>query len=144
MAEAYEKYKIKDYKYWTMFLHVNQYPYIWRCYAWAKRENADLTTDMTKEERDELFDEVIPSWSNCVKGLFSNDRINVSSLGNTSNHLHWHMIPRYFAPREFDWIKFLDANPNANYAPYEKKELNEDILQKIKQALKSKLVTYNL
>lgn len=50
-------------QYWDLFLHKEQYPYLGRCYAWARCENADELLDMTPDERNELFDIIIPIWS---------------------------------------------------------------------------------
>jgi diadenosine tetraphosphate (Ap4A) HIT family hydrolase len=135
----YDKLKIKEYKYWDLFLHERQYPYIGRCYASAKRKEADLVVDMNEEESEELFFHVIPQWNNAVKKLFNCSRSNVSCLGNSWNHLHWHLIPRYSSPRNFYGIEFIDPNPSGNYSPYDKKEIKEDILLKIKQDILKEL-----
>ena len=52
--EDFSKYKIKDYKYWQIFIHPNQ-GYLGRCVIWCKRKNALDLTDATKEEQKELF-----------------------------------------------------------------------------------------
>ena len=51
----YSEFKIKEYDFWDLFLHVNQYPYLGRCYAWAKREDADQITGIKSGELVELF-----------------------------------------------------------------------------------------
>lgn len=135
----YDKLKIKEYKYWDLFLSEKQYPYIGRCYVSCRREEADLVIDMQKEESEELFFIIIPEWVNVVKKLFSCDRPNVSCLGNLWNHLHWHLIPRYNFPREFYGIKFTDLNPKGNYSPHDKKEIDENILLKIKEDILKEL-----
>ena len=99
----------------------------------CKREEADLVTDMLKEEAEELFSTIVPEWHNAVKKSFGCDRPNISCLGNLWNHLHWHLIPRYNSPREFYGIKFIDPNPKGNYSPHDKKEIAEEILLKIKE-----------
>lgn len=135
----YEQFKIKIYNSWDLYLHASQFPYVGRCYAWAKRENSKKVLDMTKEDRDELFDVVIPQWENAVNVNFSPDWTNISSLGNTTPHLHWHLIPRYHSPREVKGIQFVDPNPIGNYAPYPKMEISLDILLEIKQLIREKL-----
>lgn len=127
------KLKIKDYKYWNLTLNEKQYPYVGRCRASSKREEADLVIDMRKEEAEELFSIIIPEWHNAIKSLFKCDRPNVSCLGNTLNHLHWHLIPRYKSARKFYGIEFIDPNPKGNYSPYDKREVGEEILLKIKE-----------
>lgn len=50
-------------QHWDLFLHTEQYPYLGRCYAWARRENAEGLLSMTHDERNELFDIIVPIWS---------------------------------------------------------------------------------
>lgn len=137
MANDYENLKIREYSHWILYLHENQYPYIWRCYAWAKRDDAEMTTDMTREERDELFDIVIPDWYGAVKDCFGCDWPNVASMWNTSPHLHWHMIPRFRKKIIFEWVEFVDPNPNWNYSPYERRPVSTDTLMNIKEKIRS-------
>ncbi len=122
-----------------LFLHTNQFLYLGRCYAWALREEAKRITDMNELERNELFGKVIPEWESAVKELFNHDWSNVASLGNTSPHLHWHLIPRFNSPRKLNDIEFVAPNPKGNYAPYPKKELPLEMLLKIRDDFKEKL-----
>jgi len=140
MAEdPYERFKIKVYDNWGLFLHINQYPYIGRCYAACNREEANHLSDMLKVEREEMFDLVVPEWESAVKELYRHDRTNIASLGNTWNHLHWHLIPRYNSPRDVHGVLFEDPNPKGNYAPYPKKKLAEETLMEIVEDFKSRL-----
>ena len=50
-------------QHWDLFLHTEQYPYLGRCYVWARRENAEGLLSMTHDERNELFDIIVPIWS---------------------------------------------------------------------------------
>ncbi|VVB78439.1 Uncharacterised protein [uncultured archaeon] len=131
----YNKLKIKVFDNWDLFLHENQYPFLGRSYAWARREDARTALDMSRSERDELFEEVIPKWESAIKKLFSNDLSNICSLGNTTTHLHWHLIPRYNNPRSFFGIDFADPNPKGNYSPYPKKDLDESLLFDIRDRI---------
>lgn len=135
----FEKYKIKEYVFWDLYLNDRQASFIGRCYASARRENANFLADMMPEERNELFDVVVPAWEMAVKKAFNHDRSNLAILGNTWNHLHAHLIPRYFALRVFDSFTFTDPNPTGNYAPYDKTKLPLETLLKIKEAIKEKL-----
>ncbi|MBU0456996.1 MAG: hypothetical protein ABH824_02225 [Nanoarchaeota archaeon] len=91
---------------------------------------------MSLDERNELFDVILSEWNGAVKKLFSHDWPNISCLGNTSPHLHWHLIPRYYSPRNCYGIEFIDPNPKGNYSPYPKKDLSPEILMKIKEEIK--------
>lgn len=132
----FEKFKIVGYSHWDLYLHQNQYPYVGRCYAAAKRKDADLVTDMYSDEAVELFRTVIPYWDNAVRQLFQRDRPNVAILGNDWNHLHAHLIPRYNSPRVVRGFEFVDPNPRGNYAPYEKRELPLEFLLAIRDDLR--------
>lgn len=135
----YEPFKIKAYDRWDLYLHINQYPYIGRCYAWAKRGSALNAMGMNPEERNELFAIVIPEWDSAVKQLFSHDIANLACLCNEANHLHWHLIPRYNSPRQLHEIDFIDPNPKGNYSPYPKIKIQNEVLLKIKEDIASKL-----
>ncbi len=135
----YNQFKIKEYQYWDLFLDQNQYLYVGRCYAWAKRVEADMVTDMNQEEREELFEEIIPTWKKAVESLYGAIRPNVAILGNLTPHLHAHLIPRFQTPKTIHGIEFIDPNPKGNYAPYPKKELPLEIVLKIKEEIQSKL-----
>ncbi len=131
----FDKLKIKVYDMWDLFLHVNQYPYLGRAYAWAKRDDAETVSDMSPQERDELFACVLPEWERAVKEIFQHDLTNLACLCNTAKHLHWHFIPRYNAPRVRGGIEFVDPNPTGNYAPYPKKDLSEEFLFAIRDEM---------
>lgn len=135
----YSHLKIKTYNLWDLFLHEQQYPYIGRCYAWAKRYDAKQIINMNKSERDELFDAVIPAWDKAVAKLFTHDWPNIACLGNTAPHLHFHLIPRYHSARNIDGFEFVDPNPSGNYSPYIKKALPLEFLLKIKEDIKANI-----
>ncbi|MBU1557387.1 hypothetical protein KKC45_00270 [Patescibacteria group bacterium] len=131
----YEKLKIKGFKYWDLYLHKNQFPYIGRCYAWAKNNKADKINDMTKEEQNELFEIIIPRWNNSIEKSFGKQRPNIACFGNTSPHLHWHFIPRYNKKIIFKGEPFIPVNPGKNYAPYPKTNMDSETLQEIKDLI---------
>jgi len=135
----YDRFKIKEYGFWNLFLHKNQYPYIGRCYAWAKREEADKITDISSRELIELFEEIIPAWDKAVYQLFQHDRPNLAILGNETPHLHAHLIPRYNTPRTLYNVTFTYPNPTGNYAPYPKQKIELYILLQVRDSIKEKL-----
>jgi diadenosine tetraphosphate (Ap4A) HIT family hydrolase len=135
----YEQFKIKRFEYWQLYLHINQFPYIGRCYASAVREDAELVTDINSTEADELFLIVIPSWHKAVTKLFGESLPNVAIFGNQWPHLHAHLIPRFKEKKHFYDIDFIDPNPKGNYSPYPKKEITLDILLKIKKGIQGKI-----
>lgn len=117
-------YQLKWYEYWVLYLHPNQYPYLGRCYAAARRAEADVVTDMTAEESFELFQMIIPEWNVTLKKIVGEGfRPNVAILGNDWKHLHCHLIPRYEKVVTLREIEFIDPNPSGNYSPYPKNKL---------------------
>jgi diadenosine tetraphosphate (Ap4A) HIT family hydrolase len=133
----YTKYLIKEYKYWELYLHINQYPYVGRCYAWAKRDEANHFSDMTDSELLEFKNDIIPYYENKLNYKFPSIlRFNYSVMGNEAPHLHFHMIPRYEKDFTFMGIDFKDSKKNGNYAPYEKKKISNEVIDKILLLLK--------
>ena len=137
----YEVYLIKEFIHWKLYLHIDQYPFLGRCYAWATRPEADVITDMLASEREDLFHSVIPEWDRVIKKLYNHNRPNLSILGNESPHLHAHFITRYWNPVTFYDIEFVDPNPKGDYAPYEEREIEENILFEIRDTIKEELIS---
>ncbi|MEK6899971.1 MAG: hypothetical protein AABX05_02495 [Nanoarchaeota archaeon] len=135
----YDQFKIKEYENWDLFLHINQFPYLGRCYAWAKRQEAASLSDMNAGEVIELFGKIIPDWDKAIMELFQHDKPNLAIYGNEAAHLHAHLIPRYNTPRIYHGITFTDLNPKGNYAPYPKQKIELETLLKIKEEIKKKL-----
>ncbi|MDO8558327.1 MAG: HIT domain-containing protein [bacterium] len=111
--EDFSKYKIKDYTYWSIFLHQNQ-SYLGRCVVWCNREDALDLADATPEEQRELF-VVLRELGGAIQKAFQPDWLNYAFLGNETRHLHGHFIPRYAKPKEFEGIFFEDGLYGHNY-----------------------------
>ena len=139
MADEFERFRLKKYKHFDLFLHKNQFPYIGRCYAWALRRDAKELTDMNREERDELFELIIPLWDESIFVLYEHDRNNVAFFGNDARHLYAHLIPRYDSSRKRHGIEFVDSNPRGNYSPYPLLEIEDEILIKIRDEIRESL-----
>ncbi|KKQ87857.1 MAG: hypothetical protein UT09_C0009G0011 [Parcubacteria group bacterium GW2011_GWF2_38_8] len=139
MADEYSKFIIKDYKYWTVYIHQNQ-SYLGRCIVWCKRENALDLTEATPEEQKELF-VVLNDLKNAVTKVFQPDWFNYSFLGNGMRHLHEHFIPRYAKPKEFMNITFEDKLWGHNYKTDYSFIISSDILNTIQVKIKE-IITY--
>ncbi|MDO8515135.1 MAG: HIT family protein [bacterium] len=109
----FEVLKIKDYKYWSVFLNENQ-TYLGRCVIWCKRENALDLTDATLDERAELF-EILNQMRSALQTAFKADWINYAFLGNGTRHLHCHLVPRYASERTFAGEVFKDERWGKSY-----------------------------
>lgn len=52
-------------------------------------------------------------------------------------HVHWHCVPRYDKPVEFEGVEFIDPEwPKAFYPMNEARTVSSDILDKIAQKIK--------
>lgn len=114
----YEMLKLKEFKYWTLYLHPNQ-AYLGRTYLVSKRDGDLDLTDMSDKEAKEFL-KIILKVKTAVFKAFGADRMNFSQFGNDWHNLHVHIIPRYTnsPERTFCGVRFIDIRPNGNYAPY--------------------------
>lgn len=137
MDQDYSKFLIKEYQYWSVYIHENQ-GYLGRCVVWCKRKNAFDLTDATKEEQEELF-VVLIALQNALRACFNPDWLNYAFLGNETRHLHGHIIPRYAKPKEFMGITFQDKLFGHNYKTDHNFVTLEKLLLEVKSELKKSL-----
>lgn len=52
---------------------------------------------------------IVPEVETTLSALFQNDKINYLMLMMTDPEVHFHVIPRYATPREFEGMIFTDA-----------------------------------
>jgi len=57
-------------------------------------------TDLAPDERTRPMDAVFATES-ALRELMRPDKVNLASLGNITQHLHWHVIPRFRDDRHF-------------------------------------------
>jgi len=131
----FSKNLVKQYKYWSVFAHENQ-SYLGRCVIWCDRVDALDLTDVTNEEREELF-KVLPEIKKAIEDAFGADWMNYSFLGNEMRHLHGHMVPRYSSEREFEGKKYTDELWGKNWRTNTDFVTSEEALQVIKDRIKS-------
>src|SRR4051812_23206229 len=113
----YERFKIKSYTHWYLYLHESQY-FLGRMYIWSLRAGLHDLMDVTDEERAELF-EIGREARGALTRLWFPDLFNWASLGNISQQCHVHVIPRYAKLRQFAGFVFKDTRWGQNYAPYD-------------------------
>ncbi|MDY6778659.1 MAG: HIT family protein [Candidatus Nanohaloarchaea archaeon] len=129
---------LREYSNWTLVQAFNQY-YLGRCIAVLDRHIVDLP-DLDGEERDELFETVLPQLRAALDELFQPDLINYASLGNEVEHLHLHILPRYREPREVAGKRFNDENWGRHYKPYPRDfEISDHVFQTIRSRLQDAL-----
>jgi len=141
MSDDFEKFLIKRYTYWKVYLHGKfHYHLLGSTYIWARREGDFDLLDMTPEEEKEFF-EIARELKKILKELFQPDRFNYMMLANVSSHLHIHMIPRYKGERTFDGIKFVDKRWGQPLDSVPDISVPESTLLKLRDAIKAKLTT---
>lgn len=128
---------IKSYTHWEVYVHENQ-SYLGRCIVWCKRNNALDLADATPQEQEELF-LVLHDLKEAAKKIFMPDWFNYSFLGNVTNHLHGHFIPRYSAPKEFKGITFDDKLYGHNYKTDHNFNTPTELLNAIRDEYKNEL-----
>jgi diadenosine tetraphosphate (Ap4A) HIT family hydrolase len=140
----YEQHTLKEYDYWTLFLHGNQY-YLGRAYVWLNRPGEmQRLSSLAPAARDELFGTVLSSYEFAVAQLFGPEHMNYAWLGNDfsahQGHGHMHLIPRYSRVVQFCGREFRDERWGKNYAPSPALELPHDDLFAIRDAIRRKLI----
>jgi diadenosine tetraphosphate (Ap4A) HIT family hydrolase len=126
----YSQYLIKSYHFWEIYIAQNQ-SYLGRCIIWCKRDNALDLTDASLEEQQELFT-VLQDLKNVSTKLFKPDWFNYAFLGNETQHLHGHFIPRYQYPIVFLGMTFKDEQWGHNYKTDYNFTIPENSLLKIR------------
>lgn len=132
-----EKLKIKEYKYWDLMLHHDQY-YLGRCVLWCKRDDVTDLLDMAEEERGEFW-LISRKTREAIRSAFSPDLINYASFSNRTKHLHFHIIPRYKNKIVFEGSIFEDKHFGSSPFPYPTLEVNDALVEKIREVLEQNL-----
>ena len=135
--EHFSKYKIKDYKYWSISLNPNQ-GYLGRCVIWCNRKDALDLSDATQEEQSELFI-VLNELRSAITKALQPDWLNYAFLGNETRHLHGHVIPRYAKPKEFEGVIFEDKLYGHNYKTAHNFSAPVEVVEKIRLKIKEEL-----
>ncbi len=131
---------IKEYNFWDLQLFVDDQYYIGRTVAVLRSRHISNIIDLHKNERKELFNDVLPDINDSLDNLFSPDLYNYASLGNDCRHLHIHIIPRYKKPVKFDNELFIDEYWNQTYSQdYTRKKLDEEDKTKLINLIKQNL-----
>jgi len=100
----------------------------------AANRNFISAAELTPEELAE-FPVVVGRLEGALQQAFAFDKINYLCLMMVDRHYHFHVIPRYETPREFDGVEYTDENwprfPNLGVPP-----ADEELLVKLRDHLK--------
>lgn len=135
--DEFEDVWVKNYAYWNLQVHTNQY-YLGRSILKLKRHVVDIT-EMNMDEREELFNQVLPEVKNALDELFNPDLYNYASLGNSCPHLHFHVIPRYKSNRTFNGRDFVDENWDSHWKPDYEHDVSQETIQKLRENMEEHL-----
>jgi diadenosine tetraphosphate (Ap4A) HIT family hydrolase len=101
-VESIEKgkypYLIHEFKNSYLLLGEHQF-YRGYCVLVSKSHHKEMA-DIASPEREEIFQEMMIS-SQVIQKTFNPKKMNLSSLGNVVEHLHWHFFPRYQEDKDF-------------------------------------------
>ena len=100
------------------------------------QEHRREMTDLAPAQRSELMEVVFAVEALMLEHL-QPDKINLASLGNQVDHLHWHVIPRWRADSHFPGPVW--AAPQAGRSPF---TLEPGRLERYRQALPDGLAPF--
>lgn len=98
----------------------------------VSKEHYREMTDVPRPKRDEIFDELMLA-SKAIEVAFSPKKMNLCSLGNVVDHIHWHLFPRYKEdPHFFDppWLRMKEFD-HAKVTPEQAKLNIEKIMSRL-------------
>lgn len=98
---------IKEYEYWILALRAKQVT-IGSCVILLKRE-CPFISELTDSELIE-FKLVAKDWETIINTTFKPDKFNYIAAMMKDPFVHFHAIPRYREPREFDGVTFKDTS----------------------------------
>lgn len=123
-TKDYYPYLIHEFENSYLYLGEHQY-YKGYCVLVTKEHFREMT-DIPDAKRDILFQEMMKA-HRLIEKTFSPKKMNMCSLGNVVDHVHWHFFPRYADDQNFKnppWLQmqFFDS---AKVAPLERDKLIE-------------------
>ena len=78
-----------------------------RCIVAYKGHISELV-DLTDEERNAFFSDVAKA-AKAIHAAFHPDKINYGAYGDTMQHLHFHLVPKY--KDQVEWGDVFQMNP---------------------------------
>ena len=101
---------IHEFKNSYLMLGEHQY-YKGYCVLVLKDHHREMT-DIPSPEREEFFQEMMMA-SSVIEKVFKPKKMNMCSLGNVVDHVHWHFFPRYVDDPHFTnppWLQMHHFN----------------------------------
>lgn len=132
-----ENHIIYEGKYWTVVPHKFNQSYLGRCIVYLHSREIDNPLQLTSEEQDEFWFDILPKLEGALNKAFHPDRLNYSHLANEWHHVHWHIVPRYEKNpvRTFAGERFIDEKVGHNYAGVADKLVSDAVLKSIQREI---------
>jgi diadenosine tetraphosphate (Ap4A) HIT family hydrolase len=121
---------------WTLYLNEDQ-GLLGRVYLMLDRPETDVTA-LTGEEVSALW-EATRRVRKALDAAWEPDHYNFAFLMNQTPQVHWHIIPRYRARREFAGGTFVDPTFGGHYGTGPTRTLEPDAYSAIMGAIQAKI-----
>jgi diadenosine tetraphosphate (Ap4A) HIT family hydrolase len=123
-------YLVHEFEHSYLMLGEHQF-YEGYCVLVLKKHFREMT-DIPVRMRDEFFQEMMTA-SEVIQNTFKPTKMNMCSLGNVVDHIHWHFFPRYEADPDFKnppWLQ-MHRFDSAKTSP----EQREQLIKKLKSQM---------
>jgi diadenosine tetraphosphate (Ap4A) HIT family hydrolase len=117
---------------WGVALYRNQ-TYLGRSMVYLRSRSVGDPLELDADERNDLWEEVLPALAGALRAAFAPDRINYAHLANRTKHVHWHVVPRYEAEpeRSFAGHRFFDERQGMIFRTKARGRLPPEVLEAI-------------
>lgn len=102
------------------------------CVLISKNHHREMA-DIPSPEREMIFADMMTT-SKLLQKVFKPKKMNLCSLGNVVEHLHWHFFPRYETDENFKNPPFLQMHlfDSAKLTPGERDKRVKVLIQEVK------------
>jgi len=128
---------LKEYNHWVLEVSYRQHTPA--CYIIFAKRAVERISELETQEVNELKDVMGEIEATLAKiDTFKPDRFNYWQMGNALHHLHFHGIPRYESPRNFDGKEWADQTWGS-VPVWSKDDVSHDLVAKVRDAIKPHL-----
>jgi diadenosine tetraphosphate (Ap4A) HIT family hydrolase len=119
-----KKYPFVIHEFNHSYLYLGEHQYYKGYCVLVTKDHYREMTDLSLLIRGELFGEMMKSHE-AIQKVFNPKKMNMCSLGNVVDHVHWHFFPRYEDDLDFKnppWLQ-MHLFENAKVTPQQRDEL---------------------
>ena len=121
---------------WTLVLNENQAT-LGRAFFALDRHETDIAA-LTEDELASLWT-FLRETKQALIALFAPDHFNYMFLMNLTPHAHFHIFPRYAAPRDFAGQAWADSRFGDHYDPAESRAVDDATMDALASALRHEI-----